>query len=129
MLKQLIRKVRDQEKPRIPRAAIYLRGLEDEMVKRVNVPSTHYQRAVCRDTANALHAEVVDEFVDLAGMPLPHPDMERLLASIDEKRLDYLIVYSLNQLTRGRNRAFALGWRLGSAGVTLVNANAEDVSL
>lgn len=127
MLKKLIGKVRDQDEPQIPRAAIYLRGLEDETAKRINVPSTHYQRAACQYAAKALHANVVGEFNDVAGAPL-QPDLERLMTLIEEEpRLDYLIVYALDRLTHGRDRAFALGWCLGSAGVTLVNADTDDV--
>jgi hypothetical protein len=127
MLRKSTHKVRNQEQPRIPRAAIYLRGVNDEEDDPTNLLSTTWQHEVCQDAAKALHAEVVGEFVDLAGMPSP-PDMERLLDLIDgTPPLDYLIVYSLAQMTRGRDRAFVLGWRLGSGGVTLVNADAEDV--
>jgi len=127
MLKKPTRKVRDQEPPLTPRAAIYLRAVADDMADLSNGSSADHQRAVCRDAAKALHAKVVGEFVDVAGMPSP-PELERLLELIDgEPPLDYVIVYSLDRLTRARDRAFMLGWHLGSAGVTLVNADTDDI--
>ena len=111
-----------RERPRRKRAAIYLRELGDSETHLIKVPSINTQRRFCHCEAKDLHADVVDEFVDLAGTPLPHPGMERLLDRLDkEPRLDYLIVYSLDRLVPERDGAFLIGWALGSAGTVLVS--------
>jgi hypothetical protein len=42
-----------------------------------------------------------------------------------DRRLDYLIVASLDRLMAGLNEAFEIAWRLGFAGTVVVPADAE----
>lgn len=116
------RKAHDQERPRRKLAAIYLRGLGDGEAHLIKVPSINAQRRICHLQAKDLYADVVGEYVDLAGTPLPHPGMERLLDRLGkEPRIDYLIVYSLDRLVPERDGAFLIGRALGSAGTVLVS--------
>ncbi len=122
MLRKRNRKEHDRDRPRRKRAAIYLRGLGDGEADLVKVPSINAQRFICHREAKDLCADVVGEFVDVAGTPLPHPGMERLVDRLDKKpRLDYLIVYSLDRLVPEREGAFIIGWHLGSTGTVLVS--------
>lgn len=122
MLNKRKRKEHGRERLRRKRAAIYLRGLGDSETDLIKVPSINTQRRICHREAKDLCAEVVGEFVDLAGTPLPHPGMERLLDRLDkEPWLDYLIVYSLDRLVPECEGAFIIGWHLGSTGTVLVS--------
>jgi DNA invertase Pin-like site-specific DNA recombinase len=131
MLNKRKNKDHGRERTRRKRAAIYLRGLDDSETHLVKVPSINTQRRFCRYEAKELHAEVVDEFVDLASTPLPHPGMEGLLERLaHEPRLDYLIVYSLDRLVPEREGAFIIGRHLGSTGTVLVSwAHAYESAL
>ncbi len=122
MLRKRNHKEHDQGRPRRKRAAIYLRGLGDGEADLIDVPSINEQRRICHQEANDLEADVVGEFVDVAGPPLPHPGVEQLMDRLSkEPRLDYLIVYSLDRVVPEREGAFIIGWRLGSAGTVLVS--------
>lgn len=122
MLFKSKREARSWEPPRCGRAVIYLRGLDNGQTGLINAPSIDVQRQFCQRMANDLDAEVVGEFVDLAGTPLPRPGMERLLERLNKRpAVDYLIVYSLDRLAPEREGAFIVGWHLGSTHTTLVS--------
>jgi hypothetical protein len=125
MLTKRRREDQDQQMPRVWRAAIYLRGLGEEVSPICNVPSIWSQRMTCRCAATVIHAEVVGEFLDIAGTPLPHPGLGKVFELADE-RLDYLIVSSLDRLAVDRDEAFEVAWRLGFAGTVVIAADAVD---
>jgi DNA invertase Pin-like site-specific DNA recombinase len=120
------REANDQKRVEVFRAVIYLRGLEDDVANHANVPSINAQQAACRRAAKDLRAEVVGEFVDFTGTPLPHHGMERMMDLIDQEPPDYLIVSSLDRLVLNRPAAFIVGWLLGSANTVVVAANEEE---
>jgi hypothetical protein len=117
---------RDQEKPRIWRAAIYLGGRDGKSGKGSNLGlSIHEQRTLCRSAAHWRRVHVVDEFVDTKPHESLRPGLQKALEAAQKKRLDYLIVSSMDRLTDDANVAFEVAWRLGHAGTVPVPAEAE----
>jgi hypothetical protein len=116
-LKKINKDERDQEERRVPRAAIYLREpAEAEDDDDGDELSIAQQRVLCRHEARRLEAEVVGEFVDdWPQLPLG-PGLHMALEAAQEKRLDFLIVSSMDQLIRGPQSTFEVAWRLGHAG-------------
>lgn len=127
MLTKRKREVQDWKIPRVWRAAIYLREPEKDKANKLGDNlSVKSQRLACRCAATVLHAEVVGEFVDLASTPPSHSGLRRMLElASQDRRLDYLIVYSLDQLAADRDEAFEVAWTLGFAGTVIVPADAE----
>jgi DNA invertase Pin-like site-specific DNA recombinase len=126
----LNRRKREADDRRRPRAVFYIRGMMDEnMVKRNKVPSITHQRLVCQNAATELDAKVVAEFFDTPGRFGPFPGMGRLIEYLGLKSpIDYLIVYSLDQLASTVAEAFMINWLLDSAGTILVDAEGEPAS-
>lgn len=117
-LRRINKDKRDQEEPRVWRAAIYL--YEPDAVGRaagkMNA-SIVRQRELCRFEAARLRAEVVGEFVDV-GLHAPlRSGLHMALETAQDQRVDYLIVASLDHLLDGmEGDAFEVAWRLGHAG-------------
>jgi Resolvase, N terminal domain len=129
MLTKRKREENDWRMPRVWRAAIYLCefGTDEPDLLR-EIQSIDQQRAFCRCAATVLHAEVVGEFVDEQKFWRPsRPGLQQMmeLASQD-RRLDYLIVSSLDRLAGDCDEAFEVAWRLGFAGTVVIPANAEN---
>lgn len=127
MLTNRKREEQDWRMPRIWRAAIYLREPEkSEAVRPGVVSSLNAQRLACRSAATVLHAEVIGEFSDPAGMSDARPGLQGVLDLVNrERRLDYLIVPSLDRLAADRDEAFEIAWYLGFAGTVVIPADAE----
>jgi hypothetical protein len=105
-----------QEEPRIWRAAIYM--CEPNTKDGVSEPSVPRQLAFCRREAKGLGAEVLGEFLDTRSfrLALTRPGLYQALQLAWEKRLDYLIVTSLDVLGDFDDDRFEAAWHLGQAG-------------
>jgi hypothetical protein len=117
---------RDQEKPRIWRAAIYM--CEPNSKHGVSEPSVPRQLAFCRREAKRLGVEVLGEFLDIQafGLAVTRPGLYQALQLAWEKRLDYLIVASLDVLADVDDDRFEAAWNLGQAGTVPMEAMTED---
>jgi hypothetical protein len=117
---------RDQEKPRIWRAAIYM--CEPNSKHGITEPSVPEQLAFCRREAKRLGAEVLGEFLDIQafGLAVTRPGLHQALQLAWEKRLDYLIVASLDVLADFDDDRFEAAWNLGQAGTVPMEAMTED---
>lgn len=127
MLTKRKREESDWKIPRIWRAAIYLREPDEgETNDPGNVPSINKQRVSCRCAVTVLHAEVVGEFVDTVDRSRSRPGLRRMLELAgQDRRLDYLIVSSLDRLADDRDEAFEIAWRLGFEGTAVIPVDAE----
>jgi len=117
---------RDQEKPRVWRAAIYLSESDPKATGAGSEPSIARQRRRCHSTATALGAEVLGEFVDTRLYVSLWPELHQALELAQEQRLDYLIVSSLDRLPKNRDDVFEVAWRLGHAGTVPTPASEDD---
>jgi Resolvase, N terminal domain len=117
---------RDQEKPRIWRAAIYM--CEPNAKHGVTEPSVPRQRAICRREAKRLGVEVLGEFLDIQafGLAVTRPGLYQALELAWKERLDYLIVASLDLLADFDDDRFEVAWHLGQAGTIPMEAMTED---
>lgn len=127
MLTKRKREEDDGKTPRVWRAAIYLRKPEPGDADRPSRrPTIDKQRLLCRCAATVLHVVVIGEFVDEGPFMSSRPELHRLLELADQgRRLDYLIVSSLDRLAGDRDEAFEVAWRLGFAGTVVIPADAE----
>ena len=80
------------------------------------------QQDYCRGVASALAAEVVGEYVARGGTaePAVRQVVEQLLALVDAGGTDYVIVSSLDRVTRQPRELVPILNRLSSNGVQLV---------
>jgi DNA invertase Pin-like site-specific DNA recombinase len=124
------RKHEEHDPPSQPvsRAAIYLCEFgTDEPDPLRNVPTINQQRALCRQTATAINAQVIGEFVD--NQRFWQPSRQGLCQVLEmagqRPRLDYLIVSSWDRLGGDCYETIELAWHLGSAGTVVVSADAE----
>jgi Resolvase, N terminal domain len=117
---------RDQESPRIWRAAIYM--CEPNAKHGVTEPSVLRQRDLCRREATRLGAEVLGEFLDSQafGLAVTRPGLYQALELAWKERLDYLIVSSLDRLADFDADLFEVAWHLGQAGTSPMEAMTED---
>jgi hypothetical protein len=113
---------------RQPRVAIYLCEPEtQESDQSPNEPSIDYQRACCRCTAAAMHAEVAGEFIERRQSWYLRPALHELLYSAaHDRRFNHLIVFSLDRLADDIDEAFEMAWVISSAGVEVTPANWRD---
>jgi Resolvase, N terminal domain len=127
MLTKRQREKQDWDRPRIWRAAIYLSEPSTSKDDRASrTPSIDRQRLLCRCAATVLHAEVVDEFVDMQYVALTRPGLHQMLERVGQNPgLDYLIVPSMDRLVGDGDEAFETAWRLGFAGTVVIPADAE----
>lgn len=128
MLTRRKREKRDWDMPRIWRAVIYLSEPgTDEWDLPLSEPSIDQQRLLCRCVAAGLHAEVIGEFVDKRLLAPSRPGLRGMLELAgQDRRLDYLIVSSLDRLAGDCEEAFEIAWRLGFEGTVVIPADAED---
>jgi hypothetical protein len=117
---------RDQEKPRIWRAAIYM--CEPNAKHGITEPSVPRQHAICRREAKILGVEVLGEFLDIQdfGLAVTRPGLYQALELARKERLDYLIVASLDVLADFDDDRFEVAWHLGEAGTIPIEAMTED---
>jgi len=115
---------RDQEEPRIWRAAIYL--CEPDAKNGVTEPPIARQRMLCRQTAAWLQVEAPSEFVDTRQYGSLRPGLHQALEAAQQQRLDYLIVWSLDLLADSDEDAFEVAWYLGQAGTVPMLAYEDD---
>ena len=108
---------RDQETPRVWRAAIYL---SEPVPNYLDEPrcelSVDQQRVLCRFAARAHRVEVLGEFVDTQPHLALRPGLHQALELAHKRRIDYLIISSLDRLADSYADALEVGWRLGHAG-------------
>jgi len=114
--------------PRKPRAAIYLCEPETHGPDQSpDGPSIEYQRARCRCTAAAAHAEIVEEFIERRQSESWRPELNQLLRSAaGGKRFNHLIVFSLDLVAGDIDEAFEMAWFISSAGVGVIAVNWGD---
>jgi len=124
LLKRITKDERDQEEPRIGRAVIYL--CAPDAKDGVTEPSVARQRALCRHEAKRLQVEVVSEFVDTRKYGPLRPGLHKVLEAAQERRLDYLIVWSLDLLADFDEDAFEVAWKLGHAGTIPMPLYGDD---
>jgi hypothetical protein len=118
---------RDRESPRVLRAAIYLSEPDAKDANgRNSEPPIVRQRMLCRRTATWLQVEVVGEFVDIQPYVSLRPGLHQALETAQKRRLDYLIVSSLDRLASNGDEAFEVAWRLGHAGTVPMPAYEDD---
>ena len=115
---------RDQEKPRIWRAAIYL--CEPDARNGVSEPSISRQRALCRREAKRQAVKVLGEFVETRKYGPLRPRLYQALELAWEQRLDYLIVWSVDLLADLDEDAFEVAWHLGQAGTIPLPVYEDD---
>lgn len=114
--------------PRKPRVAIYLCEPQTHGPDQPpDGPSIDYQRARCRCTAAAAHAEIVEEFVERRRSRVWRPVLDQLLHSAaGGKRFNHLIVFSLDLVAGDIDEAFEMAWYISSAGVEVIAASWRD---
>lgn len=118
---------RDLERPRVWRAAIYLCEPDAKDASGAGgEPSIAMQRWLCRCAAKWLGAEVVGEFVDTEPHVSFRPGLHQALEFAQKRRLDYLMVSSLDRLASNGENAFEAAWRLGQAGTVPMPAEEDD---
>jgi site-specific DNA recombinase len=110
------------------RAAIYLRVSTKEQAEKDGDPegySIPAQRDACRRKAAALHADVVEEFLDAgeSARSVDRPQLQRLLKFVAQEKLDFLIVHKVDRLARNRADDVMINLVLQQAGVTLVSCS------
>jgi site-specific DNA recombinase len=110
------------------RAVIYLRVSTKEQAERDGDPegySIPAQRDACRRKASALHAEVVEEFVDAgeSARSVDRPQLQRMLKFIGTGQVDFLIVHKVDRLARNRADDVMINLALQQVGVTLVSCS------
>jgi hypothetical protein len=127
-LKRINSDKRDQEKPRIWRAVIYLAEPVKKADGRYTGPSIAEQRALCRSEAIRLQAKVIGEFVDIRRYADLRPGLYQALKLAQEERLDYLIVSSLDRLANNQEDFFEAAWYLGHAGTVPMPAEVDGDS-
>lgn len=115
---------RDQEKPKIWRAVIYM--CEPNPKHGVTEPSVTRQSDLCRREAARLEAEVVGEFVDICEFRFVRPGLYQALQLAREQEADYLIVTSLDVLADFDDDRFEVAWHLGQTGAIPMEAMTED---
>jgi hypothetical protein len=119
-------KEHDQESSQPKRAVIYLsetsRPGSDHSQSELPISG---QRILCRRAATRLGADIVGEFVNEYPSEPSRLGLHRALDLVDERRLDYLIVSSLDRLALDVNEAFDISWRLCLAGGVAVPADWE----
>ena len=83
------------------------------------------QREACRRKAGILGAEVVAEFVDAgeSARSADRPELQRLLAYVQERSVSYLIVHKIDRLARNRADDVMINIALQAAGVQLVSCS------
>lgn len=115
---------RDQERPKIWRAVIYM--CEPNPKRNVTEPSIARQLELCRQEATRLEAEVVGEFVDVLKFRFVRPGLYQALQLARELEVDYLIVSSLDRLADFDGDRFEVAWYLGQANTVPMEAMTED---
>lgn len=123
-LKRINKDKRDREKSRVWRAAIYL--CEPDAKNGETEPTVTEQLRLCRHEAKRLEAEVVGEFLDTRKYGFLRPALHQALEIAQERRLDYLIVWSLDLLADLPGDVFEVAWRLGHAGTVPMPLYGED---
>ena len=103
-----------------PTAAIYLRVSTKEQAERDGDPdgySIPAQREACRRKATNLGASVIEEFVDRgeSAKTANRPELQRMLAFVQEQRVTYVIVHKVDRLARSRADDVAINLASSSA--------------
>ncbi len=107
-------------------AVIYLRVSTKEQAEKggeqegYSIPA---QREACRRKAEALHAEILEEFIDAgeSAKSADRPDLQRLIEFVDKNKVDYVIVHKIDRLARNRNDDVMINIQLQAAGAHLVS--------
>src|SRR6266568_7989982 len=114
-------------------AVIYVRVSTKEQAERGDDPegySIPAQRLACRRKADALGAEVVEEYIDRgeSAKTADRPELQRMLERLKARDIDYVIVHKVDRLARNRVDDVTIGLALRAAGVQLVSVteNIDD---
>lgn len=107
-------------------AVMYLRVSTKEQAEKdgesegYSIPA---QREACRRKAQALHADVIEEFIDAgeSAKSADRPNLQRLLEYVGQNKVDYVIVHKIDRLARNRNDDVMINIQLQSAGAQLVS--------
>jgi len=119
----------DEPAAGLKRAVIYLRVSTDRQVKNAVDPegySLPAQRDACLRKAEALGADVVDEYVDHGETArlADRPEFQRMVSRVTEQRdIDFVIVHKLNRFARNRRDDANFLYRLHESGAKLVSVS------
>ena len=116
----------DQAQERTATAVIYLRVSTKEQAETggetegYSIPA---QREACLRKAEALGAQVVAEFVERgeSATTANRPELQRMLALLDEQPVGYVIVHKVDRLARSRADDALITLRLHEARIGLVS--------
>jgi site-specific DNA recombinase len=108
------------------KAVLYLRVSTKDQAKKggeeegFSIPA---QREAARRRATALDAVIVDEFVDAgeSAKSARRPELQRMLRSIREQPVDYVIVHKVDRLARNRADDLEITLAIQASGATLVS--------
>ncbi len=108
-------------------AVIYLRVSTKEQAEKGGLAegySIPAQREALERKAKDLGAVVVAEFVDAgeSAKSADRPNLQRMLAHIEQTKVDYVIVHKVDRLARNRKDDVDINVRIVSAGAKLVSA-------
>ena len=114
------------ETARLARAVFYLRVSTKEQAERGGETegfSLPAQRDACARKANAIGAEMVEEFADRgeSAKTADRPELQRLLQYLRDEPVDYVIVHKVDRLARNRADDVAITFAIRQAGVVLVS--------
>lgn len=107
-------------------AVMYLRVSTKEQAEKdgesegYSIPA---QRDACRRKAQALRADVLEEFVDAgeSAKSADRPDLQRLIEFVSHTKVDYVIVHKIDRLARNRNDDVMINIQFQAAGAQLVS--------
>ena len=120
--------VAGQDTAEVKYAVTYLRVSTTEQSRKggtnegYSIPA---QRDATRKAAHAHGAFVVKEFVDAgaSGTSMKRAGLQKLLAFVEENRVDYVIVHKLDRLARSRKDDALIADRLQRVGAMLVSSS------
>ncbi len=110
------------------RAVLYLRVSTKDQARR-NGEAEGYslpaQRRAAEHKAQAKGATIIEEFVEggESATTANRPELQRMLAFIENERVDYVIVHKLDRLIRNRFDDFMITVALDKAGAQLVSCS------
>src|SRR5262245_7550031 len=81
------------------RVAIYCRVSRDEQADNWSLPT---QEAACRKYAEERAYEIIGVWKeDFTGMVIDRPEMDKIRRLVDARRVDVVLFYNTDRLTRG----------------------------
>ncbi|MFI0411805.1 recombinase family protein [Actinomadura sp. 3N508] len=116
------------ESSHIFRVVIYLRVSTEEQAsvggeaEGYSIPA---QRDACLGKAQAMHAIVVEQYIDAgeSAKSARRPDLQRMLHELKGRRIDYVIVHKIDRLARNRADDVEINAAIAKAGAKLVSVS------